>query len=82
MNETDFAYKNYGIDGVTTNPKHIKMSGKPFMTCVKDIAAWIKENNLEGMDKFPVSFEINPIWIKRRISSQRPRKWLPTAPTT
>ena len=60
LNEIDFAYKNYGIDGVTTNPKHIKMSGKPFMTCVKDIAAWIKENNLEGMDKFPVSFEINP----------------------
>ena len=60
LNEIDFAYKNYGIDGVTTNPKHIKLSGKPFMTCVKDIAAWIKENNLEGMDKFPVSFEINP----------------------
>jgi transaldolase len=26
----------------------------------RDIANWIKENHLEGMDKFPVSVEINP----------------------
>lgn len=60
LDEIKYAYENYTIDGVTTNPKHIKLSGKPFMTCVKDIAAWIKEAGLEGMDKFPVSFEINP----------------------
>ncbi|MFT4145410.1 MAG: transaldolase family protein [Mobilitalea sp.] len=60
LDEIKYAYENYGIDGVTTNPKHIKLSGKPFMTVVKEIAAWIKEEGLEGMDKFPVSFEINP----------------------
>ncbi len=60
LDEIKYAYVNYGIDGVTTNPKHIKLSGKPFMTVVKEIAAWIKEAGLEGMDKFPVSFEINP----------------------
>ncbi len=60
LDEIDFAYRNYGIDGVTTNPRHIRMSGKPFMACVKDIAAWISENGLEGPDVFPVSFEINP----------------------
>ena len=60
LEEIDYAYKNYGIDGVTTNPKHIKNSGKPFMQVVKDVAQWIKDNDLEGMDKFPVSFEINP----------------------
>ena len=60
LDEIKYAYENYGIDGVTTNPKHIKLSGKPFMQVVKDVAAWIKEEGLEGRDKFPVSFEINP----------------------
>lgn len=59
LDEIKYAYEKYGIDGVTTNPKHIRMSGKPFMTCVKDIAQWLKETGLEGKD-FPVSFEINP----------------------
>lgn len=41
-------------------------SGKPFLTAIKDIAEWVKENHLEGdenvkgVDKFPVSVEINP----------------------
>lgn len=60
LDEIQYAYENYGIDGVTTNPKHIKLSGKPFMQIVTDVAAWIKKSGLEGMDKFPVSFEINP----------------------
>ena len=59
LDEIKYAYENYGIDGVTTNPKHIKLSGKPFMTCVKEIAQWLKDAGLEGKD-FPVSFEINP----------------------
>ncbi len=60
INEIDYAYKYLKIDGVTTNPKHIMNSGKPFMTAITDIAKWIKENNLEGKDIFPVSVEINP----------------------
>jgi Transaldolase len=60
LDEIQYAYENYGIDGVTTNPKHIKLSGRPFMQIVKDVAAWIRENGLEGADRFPVSFEINP----------------------
>lgn len=60
LNEIDYAYKAFGIDGVTTNPRHIMLSGKPFLTAIKDIANWIKENKLEGKDKFPVSVEINP----------------------
>jgi transaldolase len=60
LEEIKYAYENYGIDGVTTNPKHIKLSGKPFMTVVKEIAEWIREEGLEGQEKFPVSFEINP----------------------
>jgi hypothetical protein len=60
LDEIDYAYKSYAIDGVTTNPKHIMASGKPFMQAITDIAEWIKANHLEGMDKFPVSVEVNP----------------------
>ncbi len=60
LDEIDYAYKAYKIDGVTTNPKHIMNSGKPFLTAITDIANWIKENHLEGREVFPVSVELNP----------------------
>lgn len=60
LDEIKYAYKYYKIDGVTTNPKHIMLSGKPFLKAIGDIADWIKEEGLEGKDKFPVSVEINP----------------------
>ena len=60
LDEIKQAYHTFGIDGVTTNPRHIMLSGKPFLTAITDIANWIKEEGLEGYDKFPVSVEINP----------------------
>lgn len=54
IDEIRYAYANWGIDGVTTNPKHIKLSGKPFLTVLKEMAA-----EFEGKD-FPISVEINP----------------------
>ncbi len=60
LDEIDYAYKTFGIDGVTTNPKHIMLSGKPFVTAIRDIAEWIRQNGLDGIDKFPVSIEVNP----------------------
>ena len=60
LDEIQKAYSTFGIDGVTTNPKHIMNSGKPFLTCIKDIAAWLKSEGLEGYRTFPVSVEINP----------------------
>lgn len=60
LDEIEYAYEFLGIDGVTTNPKHIKLSGKPFKTVIRDLAAWVKEKGIEGKDKFPISIEINP----------------------
>lgn len=54
IDEIRYAYKNWGIDGVTTNPKHIKLSGKPFLTVLREMA-----EEFEGME-FPISVEINP----------------------
>ena len=60
LDEIQYAYNTFGIDGVTTNPRHIMASGKPFMTAITDIANWIKAEGIEGVDRFPVSVEINP----------------------
>ena len=60
LDEIDKAYHSFGIDGVTTNPRHIMESGKTFIQAISDIAEWIKAEGLEGYDKFPVSVEIDP----------------------
>lgn len=60
LEEIKQAYETFGIDGVTTNPKHIMLSGKPFLTAVTDIADWIRAEGLDGYEKFPVSVEIDP----------------------
>lgn len=60
LDEIKMAYYSFGIDGVTTNPKHIMLSGKSFIEAIEDIANWIKEEGLEGYERFPVSVEINP----------------------
>lgn len=60
MDEIKEAYETFGIDGVTTNPRHIMLSGKPFMTAIQDIADWCRAEGLEGCEKFPVSVEIDP----------------------
>lgn len=60
IDEIKEAYTTFGIDGVTTNPNHIMNSGKPFFTVIGELAEFVKENGLEGWDKFPISVEINP----------------------
>ena len=55
LEEIKYAYENWGIDGVTTNPKHIKASGKPFYTVINELAEEFKD-----VEDFPISVEINP----------------------
>ncbi len=54
IDEIKYALKNWKIDGVTSNPKHVKTSGKPFFTVVKQFAEEFK--NID----FPISIEVNP----------------------
>ena len=60
LDEIKHAYETFGIDGVTTNPRHIMLSGKPFLRAIQDIADWIEREGLSGMERFPVSVEIDP----------------------
>ena len=54
IDEIKYALENWKIDGVTSNPKHIKTSGKPFFTVVKEFADGFKDID------FPISVEIDP----------------------
>jgi transaldolase len=52
--EITYALDVFDIDGITTNPRHVQVSGKTFMQAIKDIAPLV-----EGTDK-TVSVEVNP----------------------
>ena len=52
--EIAYAIDTFDIDGITTNPRHVQVSGKTFMTAIKEIAGLV-----EGTDK-TVSVEVNP----------------------
>lgn len=52
--EVEYALKMWNLDGVTTNPRHVQVSGKPFLTVIREIAALFA-----GTDK-PISVEVNP----------------------
>lgn len=60
LDEIELAYHTFGIDGVTTNPKHVMTSGKSFLSVIHDLIAWVEKENLIGVHKFPISVEINP----------------------
>ena len=60
INEIREAYDTFGIDGVTTNPNHIMLSGKPVKEVLKEMIEFVQEKDIVGYEKFPISVEINP----------------------
>ena len=55
--EIAHALDTWDMDGLTTNPRHVMVSGKPFRVVIAEIAEMVK-----GTDK-PVSVEVNPHYI-------------------
>lgn len=54
VHEIEYALKMWDLDGVTTNPRHVQASGKPFLSVIREIGALFA-----GTDK-PISVEVNP----------------------
>ena len=52
--EIRHALELWDVDGVTTNPRHVKESGKPFRTVIREIAELFAGTNK------PVSVEVDP----------------------
>jgi len=57
VDEIQYALDAFDIDGVTTNPRHVQVSGKPFLTVIQEIAKLV-----EGTDK-TISVEVNPHYM-------------------
>ncbi|MBI5303253.1 MAG: transaldolase [Chloroflexi bacterium] len=54
IDEVHYANTMWNIDGVTSNPRHVRNSGKPFITVIKELA-----KEFEGTNKH-ISVEVNP----------------------
>jgi transaldolase len=54
IDEIRYAREMWNIDGVTSNPRHVRNSGKPFLTVIHEIA-----QEFQGTNK-PISVEVNP----------------------
>lgn len=52
--EIQRALELWDVDGLTTNPKHVQASGKPFRSAIEEIAELFAGTNK------PVSVEVNP----------------------
>jgi transaldolase len=52
--EIKYALDMWSIDGITSNPRHVRTAGKPFLAVISEIAKMI-----EGTDK-TLSVEVNP----------------------
>ncbi len=54
IDEVHYANEMWNIDGVTSNPRHVRNSGKPFLTVIQELAEEFKGTNK------PISVEVNP----------------------
>lgn len=72
--EIEYALEMWDIDGVTTNPRHVQASGKPFMTVIKEIA-----KIFENVDR-PISVEVNPHFTDWRDMVAEGRKLAKISP--
>ena len=54
VDEVKFALEYFDIDGITTNPRHVQVSGKPFLNVIQEIG------ELVNRTEKTVSVEVNP----------------------
>ena len=54
VKEIEHAFNMWHFEGVTTNPRHVQVSGKPFLKVIKEIAALAAGTDLA------ISVEVNP----------------------
>jgi transaldolase len=54
IDEIRYAYEHWGIDGITTNPRHVYTSGKSLHAVMQELAEEFRDVEL------PISIEIDP----------------------
>ncbi len=74
VDEVQFGLDTFDIDGITTNPRHVQVSGKPFLSVIQEIGEMVK-----GTDK-TVSVEVNPHLTEYNEIMQEARKLAALSP--
>jgi transaldolase len=74
IDEIEYAIDRFDIDGVTTNPRHVEVSGKPFMKVIREIAEIVK-----GTEK-TISVEVNPHYMTYEDIIKEARKLAAISP--
>jgi transaldolase len=74
VSEIAHALEMWNLDGVTTNPRHVQVSGKPFITVVKEIGKLFA-----GTDK-TVSVEVNPHHTDHKLMVEEGQKLAALSP--
>lgn len=68
VHEIAHALEMWDLDGVTTNPRHVQVSGKPFLKVVQEIGKLF-----EGSNK-TVSVEVNPHYTDHKLMVEEGQK--------
>jgi transaldolase len=74
VDEIDHALAVWDIDGVTTNPRHIQVAGKPFLQAITEIAERFK-----GTEK-TISVEVNPHFMETQAMVEEAQKLAAMSP--
>lgn len=74
VHEIEYGLKMWNLDGVTTNPRHVEASGKPFLTVIREIGSLFA-----GTDK-TVSVEVNPHFTKHEDMANEGEKLAAISP--
>ena len=82
INEIREAYDTFGIDGVTTNPNHIMLAGKPFKEVLKDMVDFVQaghgadphaDNRSKHLVNFNFELRLNPCSVANGKQFNSPR---------
>lgn len=60
ISEVEYAFQNFGIEGVTTNPRQLAVIGKKESEVVQELAQWAAGHGFSGSEEFPISIEVDP----------------------
>lgn len=60
INEVEYAFSAFGIDGVTTNPRQLAVLGKKERVVVRELGEWAARKGFSDSRDFPISIEVDP----------------------
>ena len=80
VNEVEYAFTAFGIDGVTTNPRQLAVIGKKEAVVVRELGEWAARHGFSSSQEFPISIEVDPNLTKWEDICREARKIVQEGP--